>query len=162
MLIFQPKPIKNPPPVRATTEDELGDQDGVNGEGEEGGAGVGGGGGAGPGFGPGYGDGSGGTGDQSGSANRPTSIQLKNVRHIDFESAKTRVIFTPTKSGEALINIASIGADLEDNINVVESSLGAVENGLVRLSLTAGERVDISVTLERECEGGLRVSAREV
>lgn len=35
---------------------------------------------------------------------------------------------------------------------------GAVETGSIRLSLTASQRIDISVKLEREFEGGLRVA----
>ena len=163
-FLITPKPVKLPPPapVNLTSEHDDGpEQDAPDdsSDGEAGGAGAGGrGGGDNPSDGPGYGPNDGGTGDQSRKP-RPVPeniISLKNCRFVKISGRRARLLATPSADGRLSIGIYEVGADSDEDLNIVSSEAGHVEKGLVVLDVKKGGRISLAMTFDRAIVGGLK------
>ncbi len=164
-FVVTPKPVKLPPPKPVILEPEVDDDDDddespdENFPGEDGGAGTDGGGGGGSGGdGPGRGPNEGGSGDR-GNSPRPLPnemIALNNCRFVRISENKFRLLATPTASGKLSLGIYEVGADSDEEINVISSDMGSVEDGLVITSVKKGKRLKIMIELDRDVVGGLK------
>ncbi len=182
-FIFSPKPIKLPPIRKITLESELDDElnnlaqsedisdlgqsEGDGDEGLDGGAGFQGGAGKitdkG---GPNDGDATGGSGateeDQKKDIERDKPshpIHLRSVRVVKKNDTKVNIFATPSGSASAMIRVHEVGSDFDDPFDIQSSDVGSLVNGGVVISLTQGERIQISVELSRPIVGGLKLVA---
>jgi hypothetical protein len=182
-FIFSPKPIKLPPIRKITLESELDDElndlaqsdstsdlgqsDGDGEEEQDGGAGFQGG--AGKitsNGGPNDGDATGGSGaaeeekKKDIERDKPSHpIHLRSVRVVKKNDTKVQIFATPSGSASAMIRVHEVGSDFDDPFDIQSSDIGSIINGGVVVSLTQGERIQISVELSRPIVGGLKLVA---
>jgi hypothetical protein len=167
-FIATPKPVKLPPPKPVTlqpeNDDDAEDEPDVdpNYPGGEGGSGAdGGGGGDRGGSGPGVGDGTGGAGEQ-GVEPRPrprSDVQLFNSRIVRINENEVRLHATPSSSGEVVVELLEVGADNDEPLDILSSSEGEVEAGILTLSVKKGERFSIQLKANRALVGGIKAVA---
>lgn len=156
-IIIRLKPLKlKASSVKASQDnsDGVGDNDG-----EGGGGGTGSGGGDGLG---GSGTGDGGTGS-GGGANTPNpSVEIDNVRAIIVDKKSRRISFTPSKTGPISVGIFEAGADSDYDVPIIASDIGSVTKGKVTLNAVKNNRITLSVELNENFSGALKVVAHEV
>ena len=128
-------------------------------EGEEGGAGGNEGNGQnGAGSGTGTGGGSGGKGKSS-----VRLVELSNVRSVALNPKKRRVAFTPGFTGKMELRVYEAGADIDRRLNITRSSIGKVQNGMVRnIPVKRGVRAAFDIELAANFEGAMKVAAHEI
>lgn len=164
-FVITPKPVKLSPAkiIDLESEDEEDPNGEVNDEGDTGGSGSGGGsGGTRHGQGEGSGEGTGGTGTKGndpGSLAR-TAMELKGCRFVPTGDATYTVFFTGTQSSRVILSIYEVGADLDDPIPIVRSNKGTLEKGGVVLEITANQRSNVEVEVDRLVVGGLKMLAQ--
>lgn len=134
---------------------------GAQGDGDDGDADGGGEGGAGVNATSGGDSSSGGGGGKTAATSAP-SLGLRNVRAIVLAPSSRRVIFTPDAGGEVRVELEDSGADTNRLLKVIETSVGTLVDGRVRLICNPGERVSLDLSLDRPFEGTVRVKANAV
>ena len=105
-------------------------------------------------------DGSGNGGGGNGVREGPDNIyaarkqfQIKNLRILPLQPYRKRVLFTPEKSGEALLSLEIAGDSMLERLTIekIEDKDGRmaekINNSTFFLSLTANERTELVVTL---------------
>lgn len=124
-----------------------------------------GGGGTKTGKGGGNGDKTGGTGSGeggSGGGSKKTFINLNNIRATILDPKKRNLSFTPVSTGKIGLKAFQVGADADFDIAVTDSSLGTIEKGIVELDVKSGKRQNITITLNNDFFGALKVVAYEI
>jgi uncharacterized protein YaiE (UPF0345 family) len=156
-IIIRLKPLK-PKTESAKTKPE--GEDGAGGEEGEGGGGDGGSGG-GDGLG-GTGAGDGGTGSGDGGESPKPTVQISNVRAVVVDGKTRRISFTPSTTGKVSIGVMEAGADSDYDIAIASSDIGSVTKGKVIVDATKNSRITLSVSLNENFSGALKVVAHEI
>jgi hypothetical protein len=134
-------------------------------EGDGGDDGEGGGGGSGDGGGDGLGGkgpGEGGSGSGSGGESQKPTVEISNIRAIVKDPKTRRISFTPASSGKISIGVMEAGADSDYDISIVSSDTGALNKGKVIVDVTKNSRITLTVSLNENFTGALKVVAHEV
>lgn len=92
-----------------------------------------------------------------------TGLALVDVRAVPLAPAKRRVAFTPSTSGELVIELQDSGTDTNYALKVVGSDTGVVAHGRIgQVTAEAGKRIVMEVELADAFNGTLRVVANAV
>ncbi|MDZ7737335.1 MAG: hypothetical protein U5P41_15570 [Gammaproteobacteria bacterium] len=127
----------------------------------------------------GEGEGVGGTGDKhngSGSKNGITGkggsgsggslkdpVQLLNVRQRNNEGSKRTLFLTPNITGRITIQLYEAGADVDNQLSILSTSLGTLNNNNIEnINAEAGTRIKLDIELDNDSYGSVKVLAHEV
>lgn len=92
-----------------------------------------------------------------------TGLPLGDVRAVPLSPARRRVAFTPSTSGELIIELQDSGTDTNYPLAAIGSNVGQVEQGRVtKVEAKAGSRIVMDVDLAEPFSGTLRVVANAV
>lgn len=92
-----------------------------------------------------------------------SGLPLGDVRAVPLAANRRRVAFTPSDSGNLLIELQDSGADTNYALTVRAASAGDIQDGRIGgVKAKAGERCIIDVELEQEFLGTLRVVANAI
>jgi len=150
-------------PLKPKTEAPKHHQEDGEGEGEGEGEGGGGNGGSGGGDGlGGTGGGEGGSGSGGNAENPKTTVEINNVRAIILGGNSRKISFTPAKSGMVSIGVMEAGADSDYDLAIASSDVGVVNKGRVQVSATKNNRITLTVGLNENFSGSLKVVAHEI
>lgn len=115
--------------------------------------------------GSGGGDGVGGTGagtGGSGGGGERRVVEIANVRATVLATKQRKISFTPSNTGQVVLQLQEAGADVDYDIGVTNTSYGEVHLGKVKLDVTSGQRVSIDIGLEQNLTGALKVVVYEI
>jgi hypothetical protein len=155
-VIIRLKPISNKVKSNQVIDNEPGNDPGGESLGGEGGGGD---------EGKGGGDGLGGVGPGAGGTGggmQKTLAEINNIRAVLVGSNSRRLSFTAMKSGKLSVYIKEAGADSDYDTKVVKTNLGQVKSGGVEIDVKAGERVTLTLDLDQNYSGALKVVAYEI
>lgn len=92
-----------------------------------------------------------------------SGFPLSDVRAVPLGPTRRRVAFTPSTSGELIIELQDSGTDTNYALRVVGTDVGEVEQGrLTKVGAQAGSRIVVGVELANPFSGTLRVVANAV
>lgn len=101
-----------------------------------------------------------------GSSGKVPPLKLKGVRtrlrDSDSAALTRTVLFTPTATGDAVIQLEATGLNIGEPLTVVKTSSGTVSKGGVAIKLTDGVRVELDLTFDAEYAGPIEVFANLV
>jgi uncharacterized protein YaiE (UPF0345 family) len=156
-IIIRLKPLK---PKTEAAKTKFEGEEGAGGEEGEGGGGDGGSGG-GDGLG-GTGAGDGGTGFGTGGESPKPTVEISNVRAVVVNEKTRRISFTPSTTGQVSIGVMEAGADSDYDIAIASSDIGTVTKGKVIVATIKNSRITLSVGLNENFSGALKVVAHEI
>jgi hypothetical protein len=108
-------------------------------------------------------DGDSSSGGGGGNKGAPAvTLALGNVRAVMLAPNRRRISFTPLLTGDIRVEVEDSGADTNRLLRITEASEGAVIEGRVRISCSAGKRIAIDLDLERAFDGTIRVKANAI
>ena len=92
-----------------------------------------------------------------------SGLPLADVRAVPLAPTRRRVAFTPTVSGELVIELQDSGTDTNYALDVIGTDAGTIDQGRIsRVTAQAGKRMVINVELRAPFDGTLRVVANAV
>lgn len=92
-----------------------------------------------------------------------TGLALADVRAVVVSPCKRRVAFTPSTTGELVVELQDSGTDTNYALTVVGSDTGVVSQGRIgQISAQGGSRIVMEVELAEPFNGTLRVVANAV
>lgn len=92
-----------------------------------------------------------------------SGLPLADVRAVPLSPTRRRVAFTPSSSGELIIELQDSGTDTNYALCVVGTDTGEIEQGrLGKIAAQAGNRIVMEVELAEAFSGTLRVVANAV
>lgn len=92
-----------------------------------------------------------------------SGLPLADVRAVPLGPTRRRVAFTPSSSGELIIELQDSGTDTNYALRAVGTDTGEVEQGrLTKVIAQAGSRIVMEVELAEAFSGTLRVVANAV
>jgi len=92
-----------------------------------------------------------------------SGLPLSDVRAVPLGPTRRRVAFTPSTTGEFVIELQDSGTDTNYALRVVGTDTGEVEQGrLTKVAAQAGSRIVMEVELAEAFGGTLRVVANAV
>ncbi len=92
-----------------------------------------------------------------------SGLALADVRAVPLTPTRRRVAFTPSFTGELVVELQDSGTDTNYALRVVGSDTGEVELGrLTKVAAQAGNRIVMEVELAESFSGTLRVVANAI
>lgn len=152
-IVIKPRAVKQKAGQSAGFGEGL---DGDDGDGQEGGGGADGSGGS---------EGKGGVGFDErgiGGDSKKALVNLQNVRATITNKKRRNISFTPTITGSIILKAFQVGADTDFNIQVIETTSGTIENGVLKMDVENGSRESITVEFDNEFSGAIKVVAYEI
>lgn len=137
----------------ATAGDGDGKGDGDGGDGGGGGAGKGGGHGQG---------GKGSSGGGTGGGTQKPNARLDNIRSIIETKKSRKIAFTPEHTGNIALQFMEAGSDSDFFVEAVKTDQGEIKDGKIILNSVAGKRYNLSVELNEDFTGAIKVIAHEI
>jgi hypothetical protein len=90
-------------------------------------------------------------------------LPLTDVRAVPLEPTRRRVAFTPTQSGNLVVELQDSGTDTNYALIVRQSSVGRIIGGRIQdVGVIAGQRLVFEVELAQPFAGTLRVVANAI
>ena len=92
-----------------------------------------------------------------------SGLPLADVRAVPLSPQRRRVAFTPTATGEIIIELQDSGTDTNYVLQVVGTDTGVVNQGrLTKVAAQSGERIVMEIELAEPFNGTMRVVANAI
>lgn len=102
------------------------------------------------------------TGSGGGAMGGETKYAARNLRVIESATGRHKISFSSEFTGKAKLSLNAVGMDAEERLVINSSDLGIVSDGAIILEIKAGQRVSVSVELNRSSKGAYRLVCEEV